>query len=88
MYKQDDYSIKSSVNFYFKTSEIRDISFNTFLPEFNKINSKRSKLTMEKEGENNLKFYIESNDITAFRASINEIITFGKIFENIIDIIQ
>ena len=88
MYKQYDYSIKSSINFYFKTSEIRDISFNTFLPEFNKITSKRSKLIMEKEGENNLKFYIESNDITAFRASINEIITFGKIFENIIDLVR
>ncbi len=88
MYKQDDYSIKSSINFYFKTSEIRDISFNTFLPEFNKITSKRSKLIMEKEGENNLKFYIESNDITAFRASLNEIITFGKIFENIIDLVK
>ncbi|MBY9008000.1 MAG: hypothetical protein KGD63_14760 [Candidatus Lokiarchaeota archaeon] len=88
MKKQNDCSIKSSIEFYFNNTKNRDISFITFLPEFNKINSKRSRITMEKEGENYLKFYIDSNDITAFRASINEIITFRKIYENIIELIS
>ncbi|MBY8981661.1 MAG: hypothetical protein KGD57_01820 [Candidatus Lokiarchaeota archaeon] len=88
MSKDINYLIKSSIEIYFKNSQIRDISFNTFLPENRNLKSKRSKLKMEKEGKNNLRFFIESKDITAFRASINEIITFGKIFENVLNLVE
>ena len=31
-------------------------------------------------------FYVESTDITAFRASINDIIGFGKVIEGVLEI--
>jgi tRNA threonylcarbamoyladenosine modification (KEOPS) complex Pcc1 subunit len=40
---------------------------------------------MEKK-DNSLIFTIESNDITSFRASVNEIISFGKVVDQTIHI--
>jgi tRNA threonylcarbamoyladenosine modification (KEOPS) complex Pcc1 subunit len=42
---------------------------------------------MKKE-EYSLIFQINSNDITAFRASINEIISFGKVIDNTLKIVE
>ena len=74
-------SIKSTLNLDFKDSQICDFAYNSFLPEFNRLKTKRSQITMEKK-ENSLNFKIESKDITAFRATISEIIALGKIVEN------
>ncbi len=83
MNKSNFFSLKSSVEFTFDDPKMRDYCYNSFLPEYEKFTSKRSKIIMKKEGNNILHFIIESKDITAFRASINDIISFGKIIENV-----
>lgn len=75
------FSIKSSVQLQFVNSQLRDMAYNSFLPEIKKLQTKRSKVAMEKSN-NLLVFDIECTDITAFRASISEIISFGKIIES------
>ena len=87
MNNQNFYSIKSLIEINFKNSELCEISYNSFLPEFNNRRSLRSKIMIEKK-EKSLTFQIESNDITAFRASVNDIINFGKIIDNTVRIIS
>jgi len=87
MNKNNFYTIKSTLELKFKTSKLCDISYNSFLPEFNIVKSKRSTISMKKE-EYSLIFQIDSNDITAFRASINEIISFGKVIDNTLKIVE
>ena len=82
MSQSNFFTIKSKIKLQFQTAFNRDISYNSFLPELNKIRSTRSKIQMEKSNHNTITFYIESADITAFRASINDIISFGKIIES------
>jgi tRNA threonylcarbamoyladenosine modification (KEOPS) complex Pcc1 subunit len=81
------YTIKSNIELIFNNPHNRDISYNSFLPELNKVKSKRSKVKIEKSN-NSILFHIESADITAFRASINDIISFGKIIENTLKLCQ
>ena len=76
------FSIKSWIQLKFSNPETRDISFNSFIPELKKLQTNRSKVLVEKKNSKLLIFEIESNDITAFRASVNEIISFGKIIDN------
>ncbi|MFX0042652.1 MAG: KEOPS complex subunit Pcc1 [Candidatus Hodarchaeota archaeon] len=78
--------IKATIEIKFKNPQLRDISYNSFLPEFTKLQTKRSVVLMEKKNDNSLSFQIESQDITAFRATINEIISFGKIIDNTLKI--
>ncbi len=85
MSRNNYYLIKSTVELQFNNSELCEISHNSFLPEFDKLQTRRSKVSMEKT-EDILTFHIESTDITAFRASINEIIGLGKIIEGILEI--
>ena len=87
MSKENYYTIKSIIELNFKNSELCEISYNSFLPEFNNRRSKRSKTIIEKKGKS-LIFQIESSDITAFRASVNEIINFGKIIDDTVRIIN
>jgi len=82
------FSIESTIKLKFDTSQIRDISYKSFLPEFNKTQTKRSQISMEKKNDNSILFVIKSNDITAFRASINEIISFGKVITDTLKIID
>lgn len=77
------FSIKSSVQLQFVNSQLRDMAYQSFLPEIKKLQTKRSKVTMEKSN-NLLLFEIESTDITAFRASISDVISLGKIVESTI----
>ncbi len=79
------FSIKSSIVLIFENSELCSYCYNSFYPELNSIESNRSSISMEKK-DNSLIFMIESNDITAFRASINEIISFGKVVDQTIHI--
>jgi tRNA threonylcarbamoyladenosine modification (KEOPS) complex Pcc1 subunit len=72
-------SINSFIEFKFNNPQLRDISFNSFLPEFKRLKTKRSEISIEKKNNLSIVFVIKSSDITAFRASINEIISFGKI---------
>lgn len=88
MNQNKSFSIKSKIEFQFNTKQIRDISYNSFFPEFNKLQTKRSKVSMEKKNDCSIIFEIKSNDITAFRASINEIISFGKVIANSLNIID
>ena len=81
------YKIKSTLEFQFETSNLCDISYNSFLPEFNIQKSKRSTVSLQKE-EKSLIFQIESNDITAFRATINEIISFGRTIDGVLKIVK
>ncbi|TXT62125.1 MAG: hypothetical protein BAJALOKI1v1_1020003 [Promethearchaeota archaeon] len=82
-YGSNVFFITSTVDFSFTDSKMRDISYEAFLPEYETFTSKRSQIIMKKDGTNILKFTIESKDITAFRASINDIISFGKIIDNV-----
>ncbi len=81
MNQNNYYSINSTIELKFDNSHTRDISYNSFLPELNQTRSKRSQMKMEKVN-NSILFSIESTDITAFRASVSDIISFGKIIEN------
>ncbi len=80
------FSIESCIEFKFNNSDTRDISYNSFIPEIKKLQTNRSKVMIDKRNPNFLVFMIKSNDITAFRASVNEIISFGKIIDNTIRI--
>jgi len=83
------YSIHSTIKLEFSNSQIRDFSYNSFLPEMSntKTKTKRSKVKMEKNS-NSLIFSIESSDITAFRASVSDIIGLGKIIENTLNLCE
>jgi tRNA threonylcarbamoyladenosine modification (KEOPS) complex Pcc1 subunit len=87
MNNENSYKIKSTLEIQFKNSNLCDISYNSFLPEFNIQKSKRSTISLQKE-EKSLVFTIESNDITAFRASINEIISFGRVIDGVLKIVE
>jgi tRNA threonylcarbamoyladenosine modification (KEOPS) complex Pcc1 subunit len=88
MSKNNYFSVISTIELQFKNSQMRDISYTSFLPEFNKLQTKRSKVIMEKKNDTSLIFKIRSNDITAFRASINDIISFGKVITNSFEIVD
>ena len=88
MNQNNIFSIGSIIELKFNDPQTRDISYNSFIPEIEKLQTKRSKLEIEKKNHNILLFMIESNDITAFRASINEIISFGKIIDNTVRITE
>ena len=87
MNKNSLLNIKSRLEFVFSTPELCNYSYNSILPEFEIQKSKRSTISLKKE-ENSLIFLIESKDITAFRATINEFISFGRIFEGVLNIVN
>jgi tRNA threonylcarbamoyladenosine modification (KEOPS) complex Pcc1 subunit len=89
MNQSDLFTIRSTVEIVFKNSQLRDLSYNSFIPELIKRQAKetRSKVAMEKKHNISLVFFVESTDITAFRASINDIIGFGRILEGVLKII-
>ena len=85
MNQNNIFRIKAIIELKFTNSETCDISYNSFLPELNKQKSKRSQIRLEKKNDS-LIFYVESTDITAFRASINDVIGFGKVIEGVLEI--
>jgi tRNA threonylcarbamoyladenosine modification (KEOPS) complex Pcc1 subunit len=87
MTSNHSYKIKSTLEFQFENSNLCEISYNSFLPEFNIQKSKRSTVKLLKK-DTSLIFQIESNDITAFRASINEIISFGRTLDGVLKIVE
>jgi len=85
--KQNYFTINSLIELQFENSHQRNIAYNSFLPEFGKVKTERSNISISKE-ENSIVFEIKSTDITAYRASVNEIITFGKIVDNCLLLIE
>lgn len=85
MENQKIFSIESQVVIHFSNSDLCNIAYQSFLPDFNTKVSPRSKITMEKNNSS-LIFNIKSIDITAFRASINEIINYFRIIDNTYEI--
>lgn len=83
MPSKDSYSISSKIQFKFDDSNTRDFSFKAYHPELDIFRTDRSNIIMSKKGSQILEFKIESKDITAFRASINDIVGFGKILEGV-----
>jgi tRNA threonylcarbamoyladenosine modification (KEOPS) complex Pcc1 subunit len=77
--------ITSKVAIRFRDNQHCEIAYKSFIPEFNE-KSKRSKITLQKR-DDALIFTIVSKDITAFRAALNEIISFGKVYEKLIQLI-
>jgi len=88
MNPSSNFSIKSTLELHFKNFQLRNISYISFLPGLKKMQTKRSNISIEKTNNDSIQFNIESRDITAFRASINEIISFGKIVENTMNCIN
>lgn len=84
MNQNNTFSINTIIEMLFSDTQTRDISYNSFIPELQKLQTKRSTIIIKKKNKNVLIFKIKSNDITAFRASMNEIISFGKIIDNTI----
>ncbi len=87
MENQKIFSIESQVIIKFSNSNLCDVAYQSFLPDFNTKKSPRSTITMEKKS-NSLTFNIKSIDITAFRASINEIINNFRIFDHTLEIFR
>ncbi|MBY9003127.1 MAG: CTAG/PCC1 family protein [Candidatus Lokiarchaeota archaeon] len=85
MENQNFFSIESQVVIKFSNPNLCNIAYQSFLPDFNTKLSPRSKITMDKNNSS-LIFNINSNDITAFRASINEIINNFRIFDHTLEI--
>ena len=88
MNQNNYFSLKSTIKLQLSNSQTRDISYNSFVPDLKKLQTKRSIISIEKKNKNLIIFNIESKEITAFRASINEIISFGRILENSLEIID
>ena len=86
MNKGNIFTIKSSIEIIFKDPQLCDISYDSFSPEFKKLQTNRSKVSMEIVNHNSLLFRVESKDFTALRASISEIVNFGRIIENTLKI--
>ncbi len=82
------FTLKSTIELKFKNPNTRNISYNSFLPDLNNLQTKRSSISIEKINNDSIIFNIKSKDNTAFRASINEIISFGKIIENSLKIVE
>ena len=87
MNKDNYLTIKSTLEFQFTSPELCNYSYNSLLPEFKNQKLKRSTISINKK-EKSLIFSIESKDITAFRATINEIISFGRIFEGVLNVVN
>lgn len=87
MTQNSNFNIESIVKLNFSSSNLCTISYNSFLPELKDLDTSRSKTTMEKHN-NSLIFNIKATDITAFRASVNDLIMFGKILDDSMEIID
>jgi len=85
MSSEHPFLIVSQVEFKYSNPQIRDFSYNSFLPELRYSKKWRSKITMKKR-KNSLLFNITSSDITAFRAAISDIISLGKVIESSLEL--
>lgn len=82
--------VNAEVRFEFETTEMLDIFFASFYPELDSLPTKRTKFTISKiePPKPTALFHIESEDLTAFRATINHFILFASIIEKTIKLIE
>ena len=85
MRRGTSFFIKSKVELIFSDPKLSKFAYESFLPELNSKRSDRSVIHISLNDES-LVFKIESRDITAYRASINEIINLGKIIDETLEI--
>ena len=85
MKQESPFFIKSKIELVFSNRELSNFAYKSFLPELHSKRSNRSVINVKLSNES-LIFYIKSRDITAYRASINEIINLGKVIEDTIEI--
>ena len=85
MKQKGPFFIKTRIELVFSNPELSRFAYNSFLPDLNSKKSNRSVINV-KLSDKALLIYIKSRDITAYRASINEIINLGKIIEDTIEI--
>ena len=80
--------IISSIKFEFNSAKDAEIFYRSFIPEFRDMPMKRSKWTISepKVDSNEILFQIDSEDATAFRATINSLIQFANIVEKTINL--
>ena len=78
--------ILSSIKFEFNSASDAEIFYESFIPEFQDMPMKRSKWTISnpKVDSNEILFQINSEDATAFRATVNSLIQFANIVEKTI----
>ena len=81
--------INSTIQFEFKSPENLQIFYQSFLPEFSDLPMKRSKWVIKdpEPATSTLVFSIESEDATAFRATINSLLQFAHIVEKSIEFV-
>ena len=82
MIETSPFSVTAKIELQFQDSSLCKQAFQSFKPELEKMNTKRSSVKMEIQNTNSLFFSIKCTDITAFRATTSDIIGFGKIIEN------
>ena len=80
--------IINSIKFEFNSPSDAEIFYQSFIPEFQDMPMKRSKWTISKPkaDSSEIFFQIESEDATAFRATINSLIQFANIVEKTINL--
>jgi len=80
--------IISSIKFEFNSPKDAEIFYKSFIPEFQDMPMKRSKWTISEPKVDSKKiiFQIDSQDATAFRATINSLIQFANIVEKTINL--
>ncbi len=85
--ESNNFKIVSNIEIQFNNKELRDISYNSFIPEISQIPRKRTSLIVEKV-KKSLIFKLKASDFTAFRAAISDIVNFGKIIEKNLNLIK
>ena len=82
--------VASNLNLQFKTPEDADIFYQSFMPEFDTLPMKRSQWQISHSPESpcDILFDINSDDETAFRATINSVIQFAHVIEVTINLVN
>ncbi len=80
--------IFNTITFRFENPNNASIFYNSFLPEFEDMPLKRSKweICHPDQNLNEIIFKIQSEDATAFRATINSLVQFANIVEKTINL--
>ena len=75
--------VQTSLRLHFNSPEDAKIFYRAFMPEFNTLPMKRSKWNVQPPSENtsDITFEINSEDGTAFRATVNSLIQFANVVD-------
>ena len=80
--------ITTEISFNFNTPEDAKIFYSSFMPEFHDMPQKRSIWHVSPliKESSEIKFKIQSEDATAFRATINSLIQFAHVVEKTLNL--